>query len=164
MPSVLSILAHDVKRVVRALPVMWNHVREPERLDCSISLFSAASIDARQSLQAEYFLVLANSMSQPLLCKLLLEIYKRDRPIHPEGHYAWFERSFRLAPGRSCEIKLTYDWLEHAEFIVDGAALPPDGFWRGDCNAVGRYAVHAVVFGGGSNRSEALFIVQDLKP
>jgi hypothetical protein len=164
MPSLLSIFANDARRIARAFPAMWNDAREQECLDCSISLFSAASFDVRRSVPAEYLLVLANGTSQPRLCKILIDIYKRDRPVHPEGHYAWFERSFRLAPGRSCEIKLTYDWLEHAEFILDGAALPPDGFWRSDCSALGRYAVHAVALGGGGNRSEDVFIIQDLKP
>jgi hypothetical protein len=164
MPSLLSIIAHDARRIVRAIPVTWNDVREQERIDCSISLFSAASFDALRSLPAEYSLVLANSASQPLLRKILIDIYKRNCPIHPEGHFAWFDRSFLLPPGKSCEIKLTYDWLEHARFVLDGVALPPDSFWRGDCNAPGRYVVHAVLFDGGGNRSEDLFIVQGLKP
>jgi hypothetical protein len=164
LPSLLSVVAHDARRIVRAIPVMWNDVREQERIDCSISLFSAASFVAVPSLTTEYFLVLANDTSQPLLRKILIDIYKCNRPVHPEGHYAWFDRSFRLPPGKSCEIKLTYDWLGHARFILDGVALSPDGFWRGDCNAVGRYAVHAVLFDAGGNRSEELFIVQDLKP
>jgi hypothetical protein len=161
--SLLSIIAHDVRRIVHAIPIMCNDVCKQERIDCSISLFSAASFDALRSLPTEYSLVLANSTSQPLLRKILIDIYKRDRPVHPEGHYAWFARSFRLPPGKSCEIKLTYDWLGHARFILDGLALSPDGFWRGECNALGRYEVHAVLFDGGGNRSEDLFIVQDLK-
>jgi hypothetical protein len=164
MRNFISIIAHDAKRIIRAFPVRWNDVRERECIDCSISLFCAASFDVLRSLPAEYSLVIANSTSRPLLRKIVIDIYKRDHPVHPEGHYAWFDRSFRLPAGKSCEIKFTYDWLEHAGFILDGVALPPDGFWRGDCNAPGRYAVHAVLVDGGGNRSEDLFVVQDLKP
>jgi hypothetical protein len=164
MPRLLSIIANDARRIVRAIPIMWNNVRNRECIDCSISLFSAASFDVLRSVPAEYSLVLANSTSQPLLRRILIEIYKRNRPVHPEGYYAWFDKSFRLPPGESSEIRLTYDWLEHARFILKDIALPPDGFWRGDCNTPGRYAVHAVLFDGGGNRSEDLFIVQDLKP
>jgi hypothetical protein len=164
MRRLLSIIANDAWRIVRAIPVMCHDVCKQERIDCSISLFSAASFDAVRSLPSKYSLVVTNNTSQPLLRKILIYIYKRNSPVHPEGHYASFDRSFRLAPGKSCEIKLTYDWVKHARFIFEGVALLPDNFWRGECNTPGRYAVHAALFEADGKRCENLFIVQDLVP
>jgi hypothetical protein len=160
----LSIISHDLKRIVRAVPGICDYIRKPDRVDCSLSLFAAASFDVTRSLLAEYSLDLANGTSQPLSCKILIEIYKCDRPVHPEGHYARFEKSLHLLPGKSCKIRLTYDWLKLAWFILDGVALPPDDLWRGYCNAPGRYAVQAVLFDGSGNQFENLCVIQELKP
>ena len=160
----LSAISHDVKRIARAIPGIWDYVRKPDHVDCSISLFSAASFDALRSVPAEYSLAVANNTSRPLFRKILIDIYGHDHPVHPEGHYAWFEKTFFLLPGRSCEITLMYDWLELVSFTVDGAEFPPDDRWRGNNNALGRYAVHAVLFDGSGHHFEDLFILQDLRP
>jgi hypothetical protein len=160
---VLFSVFHDVKQIVRAIPTMWKYLRQQERIDCSISLFSAASSDAFLSLPTEYSLVLANDTSRPLVRKILIDIYRRHRPVHPDGHYAWFHKTFRLLPRTSCVITVTYDWIDAVRFVLNGVALSPDGFWRGDCSAPGPYAVQAVLFDAADNHAELVFIIQDLK-
>jgi hypothetical protein len=153
----------DGMRVAHAIPGIWDYIRKDERIDASLSLFSATSFDVVRSLPAQYSVVLANGTSQLLSRKILIDIYKRDLPVHPEGHHAWFVKSFHLLPGRSYDITITYDWVKHACFALDGVALPPDDHWLGDCHGLGRYAIHAVLSDGSGNQLEHLFIVQDLK-
>ncbi len=160
--SLVSTVFRDSKLVLQGIRSFLRERRTEEHIECSISLLTAPSYDVHRSQPVLCSVSLANNTDRPLGRKLRIDIRLRASGSHPDGRYASFSKVFQLLPGVSTDLKIKYDWADHAFFVTDAAELPPDEFRRGPAAASGRYEVHAILLDSAGNPEEDLFIVQNL--
>jgi hypothetical protein len=138
-------VARDVLGSLRGIAAMLRWSAQPDPIAVAIASFRAASQRARRGEENVYELVLANVRSTDRVVRVLIDIYRRDDPTHPRGHYAYFEKTLLARRKRSQTVLITYDWNERAEVIVEGVTLPVDSLWRGSCDDAGAYYLHATL-------------------
>ena len=145
----------DFKRIIYGIINLARYSLSDEKVPVSLSLFSSASFKTETGRECHYDISIANSAPQGLWINLLLDIYQKDNPIHPEGHYAYYEKSVYLQAQASQKIKIMYDWKKPPLFDIDGTVFSPDNSWRGSLNVEGKYIINAILKG-----EENIFIEQ----
>ena len=116
----------------------------------------------KQGEPNKYVCVLTNNTARNCWARLLIDIYLKDNPVHPGGHYAYFAKNIHIGSKQSQKIELAYDWNDAAFFYVDGLKLIPDDIWRGFCMARTQYVVRALLKNEDGQPYEQLQLVQSL--
>ncbi|GEM_PF-1348754 len=140
----------------------FRYLRENNEIKTSISLFSTSSRFVKEGEEAYYTIVLANGTLHDLLQKLVIDIYFKDNPVHPDGHYAYFTKEILIPSRMGCELHVKYDWKTMAHFVFDGVILKPDNVWRSECQMKGKYLIHAILSDLDGHPQEHLTLVQEL--
>jgi hypothetical protein len=160
--SKLRIVIHDTKLIFSKLPNLVRYARDIDSISSSISIFSAETNKVKFGEIQKYHLIILNNTNTNEFYKLVIDIYFKDNPVHPQGHYTFFEKNILLPPKSNEAIKLYFNWNQTAVFIVQDVPLVPDSFWRGDCKLPGRYYVRALLYNTKHDLVEELFLVQEL--
>jgi hypothetical protein len=105
----------------------------------SLSQFNTSSPETRPGKECLYEATIANNTASSLWIRLLFNIYLSSNPVHPEGHYAYYEKRIFVQAHEDQRVKITYDWNDHAIFEIDGIQFNPDNAWSGSCNNKGKY-------------------------
>jgi len=155
-------LLHDTKLMFSGMADIVRYARDVDNIETSISLFSTPSHIVGSERGCDYEVVIANATPSDCFQTLLIDIYLRDKPIHPDGHYAFFDKTILLRKRGNTTVRISYDWKDRATLLLEKAVVPPDHFWRGECNALEKYVIRATLFGTGGEPCEELTLVQKL--
>jgi hypothetical protein len=158
-----SRMYQDAKRTRNGLRAMREYGRTADDFNFGISLFAAGSLHARVGQPSHWRIELANAARQHRWVRLLLDIYLKDHPVHPDGHYAYFEKKVFVPARAQQPVVVRYDWQQAPELVIDGVALGPDDYWRGDCAAAGAYLVKAVLLSDAGKAFDEYALVQRLQ-
>ena|SRR5947209_3087052 len=152
----------DRKKIITGLHSLWRYCRTRDDISLSLSRFSSDSALAKEGGLNCYECLVANNTTQHRWVKLLIDIYLKDYPVHPEGHYAYLAKRIYVRSGECQAIELRYNWNDRGSFSLNGMVLPPDDLWRGGCRAQKQYVVKALLLDDGGEIYEDLQIVQSL--
>jgi len=152
----------DLRRVISGIINFARYSLSDEKVPVSLSLLSSASFKTEAGRECRYDVSMANNTPQGLWTNLLLDIYQKDNPAHPEGHYAYYEKRVYLQARASQKIKIIYDWEKPPLFDIDGTVFSPDNSWRGSLNAEGKYIINAILKGEENIFIEQLTLIQEL--
>jgi hypothetical protein len=153
----------DIGAIATGLRALIRHARTPDAVPpVAVSVLSAAQGTARPGDVSLYNLVLTNNTEGPRWLHVLIDIYKRDNAVHPEGHYAYFDKWVHVGEHASLPVSFSYDWANDATFEIEGVDLPADGVWRGDCRTSGLYEIKAILLSEDGSPRNALGVVQNL--
>lgn len=155
-------LTADALSSLRGVAAMVRWSTQRDDLAVALASFRAHSARACAGEANAYELVLANASGTDIVARVLIDLYVRDEPTHPHGHYAFFEKVLLVRQKRAQSVAITYDWQSGAQFSVEGVVLPADALWRGACDRAGLYVVHAVLLNPGASAAQPLSLVQEL--
>jgi len=155
-------MMEDIKRAISESILLMRHLISRDDIPLSLSLFSAGSKSVRWGQDADYMVALINNTDKPIWVRLLIDIYFKNKPVHPEGHHAYFEKMVFIPPSVSQEIRFAYNWKDKGWFEIKGVTLDPDHIWKGDCKINGRYFVYAILQDNGGRIIDQLTIVQEV--
>jgi hypothetical protein len=147
---------------MRGVAAMLRWSAQREDVAVALASFRTHAMRAHAEDTSAYELTLANASSADVAAHVLIDLYRRDDASHPQGHYAFFEKTLLVRRQRALAVLITYDWQRRARFVVDGVGLAADVFWRGPCDDRGTYHVHAVLLGPGDVAAQRLSLVQEL--
>lgn len=158
----MLVTQNDRQRITTGLQSFWRHFRTADHISLSLARFSAASAVAREGGRNTYECLVANNTGEHRWVKLLIDIYLKDRQVHPEGHYAYFTKSIYVR-SKDCEhVRVTYDWNDRAAFCLDGLEFPADDLWRGSCREEKHYMIKASLLNEDGIEYEGLQLIQNL--
>lgn len=160
----LTIFWNDTKRIFSGLFSLLRYIFEREEISLSLSLFSTDSQNSRMGETSTYELILVNNSNNTLWARVLLDFYKKDNPVHPDGHLAYFEKKVLVKKRTNEKIVMYFNWQNDARFEIDGVISGPDGTWHGNCELSGTYNVFAVLLNETGNQLETLTIIQSITP
>lgn len=152
----------DLDKALQGFLALVEHFKASEPVTLSLSQFLAESASVRKGRTAAYQVKLVNNSKEHLWLGLLVDIYLKENPIHPEGHHGYFSKEI-LVPSRSSqEVAFHYNWRELAVFVIDGISFPPDSTWFGPCSMPASYLVRAQLYSEGGDLVEELPLLQRL--
>jgi len=154
-------IIRDIQKTIGGL---INLIRYPLLRDdqtVRLSLFTSESLSIKKDGPSTYEVVLTNNTHKSLWVKLLIDIYSKDNPVHPEGHHAYFERRIFLEQKKAEKIIISYDWKKEMSFKIRGVLFAPEGHWYGNCDLKGKFLMHAVLVGKEGKHIDMLTIVQE---
>jgi hypothetical protein len=160
----LTILWNDTKRIFSGLFALLSYVYVREEISLSLSLFSTDSQNSQIGKTSVFELTLANNSREDLRARVLFDFYRKDNPIHTDGHLAYFEKKVFVKNRASQKIVMHYNWQEDARFEIDGVISAPDSTWRGSGEVSGKYRVFAVLLDETGKTVETLTIIQSIIP
>ena len=143
---------------------LLRYIIEREEISLSLSLFSTDSQNSQIGKTSAFELTLANNSNKDLWSRVLLDFYRKDNPIHPDGHLAYFEKKVFVKNRTNQKIVMYYNWQEDARFEIDGFISEPDSTWHGKCEVSGKYQVFAVLLNETGKTLETLTIIQSITP
>lgn len=152
----------DLGRTISGIINFARYSLSDENVPVSLSLFASASFQTETGRECRYDISIANNTPQGLWTNLLLDIYQKDNPTHPEGHYAYYEKKVYLQAQASQKIKIIYDWEKPMLFDIDGTVFSPDNSWRGSIKEKGKYLLHAILKAEDGNLIEQLTLIQEV--
>jgi hypothetical protein len=152
----------DIKRLLSgAFNLTW-YLLSKDKVTVSLSQFNTASPETRPGKECLYEATIANNTASSLWVRLLFDIYLSSNPVHPEGHYAYYEKRIFVQAHEDQRVKITYDWNDQAIFEIDGIQFHPGNAWRGSCSSKDKYLINAVLLDEDGNTYEKLTLVQGL--
>ena len=160
----LTILWNDTKRIFSGFFALLRYIFEREEISLSLSLFSTDSQNSQIGKTSAFELTLANNSNEDLWGRVLLDFYRKDNPIHPDGHLAYFEKKVFVKNRTNQKIVMHYNWQEDARFEIDGVISAPDSTWHGNGEVSGKYQVFAVLLNETGKTLETLTIIQSITP
>lgn len=160
----LIILWNDTKRILSGFFALLRYIIEREEISLSLSLFSTDSQNSQIGKTSAFELTLANNSNEDLWARVLLDFYRKDNPIHPDGHRAYFVKKVFVKNRTSQKIVMHYNWQEDARFEIDGVISAPDSTWHGNAEVSGKYQVFAVLLNETGKTVETLTIIQSITP
>lgn len=152
----------DLKKTITGITALIRHFLSSDDISTSLSLFSSSSILAKEGKESNYEITLANNTASPCWARLLIDIYLKNNPVHPEGHRAYFEKKIFITSRENQRIKISYNWKDKTIFEINGVSLNPDNVWRGECETKGKYFVKAVLLNEEGKPFDQLTIVQNV--
>jgi hypothetical protein len=153
---------NDVDKALAGIMALGQYLTTPDDVRASISVFSAKSGAVRAGEPTQYEIKLVNNTRQHCWLKLIVDIYLKENPVHPEGHRAYFAKAVFATSRAIQNVVFIYDWQEKAAFAIDGVLLPVDDAWFGLCKAKETYLVRAILRSMEGNLFEDLLLVQRL--
>ncbi len=163
MLSLLQTGLHDARMMLSGVRKLARYYREPDPPPESISMFLASTSIVKKGVPARYQLTLANVSTHHAFCRFVVDIYYKDNPVHPEGHYGYFEKSLILEKETSTVVDIEYDWNDSVSTAVNGTPSGPGSAWRGLCSLPGFYYVRAFLFDHSGSNLEEVFVIQELR-
>lgn len=158
----LGLLA-DIRKIVCGFFWCIYDAWKREFIYCSLSLFRSNTSIVSKGKLTRYELVILNADSRPLWATIFIDIYWKQDPSHPAGHYGYFEKKLFLKTGAAQTIIAKYDWQSHAVLEMEGMEILPDTIWTGACDKEGWYRIQAILFDESHNPIEQLSICQELR-
>lgn len=154
---------NDTRLMISGALKLVRDVRDPDPVTLSMSLFLASSATVKEGMPAKYQIALANMTQQHKLCKLVIDLYLKDDPTHPQGHYGFFEKMVVLEKLTGTAVDIEYDWDKAATVTINGAFAGSAVMWRGPCSRPGTYRVSALLFDHSGSKIEDLYVIQELR-
>jgi len=158
----LTILRNDTKRIFTGFFELLRYIFEREEISLSLSLFSTDSHNSQIGKTSAFELTLANNSNEDLWGRILFDFYRKDNPIHPDDHLAYFEKKVFVKNRTNQKIVMHYNWQEDARFEIDGVISEPDSTWHGNGEVSGKYQVFAVLLNETGKTVETLTIIQSI--
>lgn len=152
----------DFRRIVSGIINLARYYFSNESVRFSLSLFTSSSFKAETGRACRYDVSIANNTPQGLWTNLLMDIYQKDNQVHPEGHYAYYEKRIYLQAQASQKVKITYDWEKPPLFDIDGTVFSPDNSWQGRLKTGGKYTISAILKGEDNMFIEQLTLMQEV--
>lgn len=152
----------DIKKIFFGFTNLVRCAYSQERLSVNLAYFSASSPSAHKNSTNSYDVVLANSTNSGVWVTLLFDLYLKENPTHPKGHYAYFGKKIFVKRRESQKVGIRYNWDSDLTFDIDGIILKPDTFWQGPCQTNGYYFVKAVLLNPKGVPYDQLNIIQDV--
>ncbi|MBI5675433.1 MAG: hypothetical protein HZC48_06350 [Nitrospirae bacterium] len=152
----------DIRSIISGIINFARYSLSDENVPVSLSLFSSASYKTETGRACRYDVSIANNTPQGLWINFLIDIYQKNNPAHPEGHYAYYEKRVYLQTQASQKIKIIYDWEKPPLFDIDGTVFSPDNSWRGSLKEKGKYLLHAILKAEDGNFIEQLTLIQEV--
>ena len=152
----------DIEKTMQGLLALAQHLKCKEEVAISLALFRARSASVRKGEIAEYAFKLVNNSKEHLWLGLLVGIYPRENPVHPQGHHAYFRKEIFVPSRSSQELAFHYNWRDSAAFIIDAIPFAPDSGWFGPYDEPARYLVCARLYGADAEPIEELPLLQRL--
>lgn len=153
----------DVWKVFRGFCSIIRYIIFKERITASLSSFSAEEGYVNFYKTNIYKIKFLNNACEPKWFDLVIDIYYKDNPVHPEGHYAYFSKKVFAGKLESKTMLFSYDWQNNALFFIDNISLPPDNQWIGNCTKQGFYHVKIILKNMSNNFIvDELFITQEM--
>ena len=141
--------------------ILWYSISK-DKIKLSLSLFTTTSPVVRQGRHCPYNISICNVSEQNAWVRLIIDIYLKENPVHPEGHYGCFEKAIFMRAHQSLSLRIIYDWDEYASIYIDDVSFEPDVFWSGDCQFKGKYLVKALLLDKTGEAFSELSLVQNL--
>jgi hypothetical protein len=157
-------LSNDMDKALAGILALGQYLGTPDDVRASIAVLSAKSGAVRSGEPSKYEIKLVNNTRQHCWLNLIVDIYLKENPIHPEGHHAYFAKAVFVASRAIQNVVFIYDWQEKAAFAIDGVLIPVDDAWFGPCKAQKTYLVRAILRSMEGNQFEDLLLVQHLVP
>jgi hypothetical protein len=154
----------ELRRLFRGVRTLQAHCTTPDHVPLSISLLRAPGAEVAEGEVMNYELVLANSTGEHQWAKVVVDIYNKKDPSHPNGHFGYFSKRIFLRARQAQKVAMVFNWSEAAWFAIDGVNLAPDGIWIGSCRKSGIYWFKALLFAADNQPAEELVLAQNFRP
>lgn len=159
-----KMVLRDLGKMAKGCVALVRYAFTKDNISVCLSLFSAESAEAKSGVPNEYEVLLMNNGDRSLVVKLLIDVYLRTNPVHPDGHHGYFEKMIFLSPHKMHPVMFVHDWISRSSFKLEDVSFEPDNGWRGDCRAPGVYSLSAVLLGSEGKPLDRLMLIQELKP
>ena len=155
-------ILRDAGDVIRGLfAVLWYAISK-DKIKLSLSLFITTSPVVRCGHRYPYNISICNASDQEAWVRLIIDIYSKEKPVHPDGHYSYFEKTVFVRAQQSQTIKIIYDWKDYVRIDIEDISFDADVFWSGDCQFKGKYLVKALLLNKSGEAFSELSLVQNL--
>jgi hypothetical protein len=152
----------DAGKVVKGLfSIFWYGISK-DKISVSLSVFRTNSQVVKQGDNCTYEIGICNISKHSITVKFLFDIYLKENPVHPNGHYGYFEKSIFVQAHKSQDFRIIYDWKDYAVIDIDDITLEPDVFWCGECESKGKFIVRALLLDEKGETFDELTLVQNL--
>lgn len=152
----------ELKKLVYGTFRFAAYLLSKDKITVSLSQFSTVYSEAEIGKESIYEAIISNNTNKNLWLKLLVDIYVLNNQVHPEGHYAYFEKSIFIQAHECIKNKIIYNWLDNAIFEIDGVQFYPNNEWNGCCDLKGKYIIIALLRDENGNTYEKLTLVQEV--
>ena len=152
----------DIRRTVCGIGSLIKYCFEKDDISLALSLFSANSSSIRAGNTYTYDVIIINNTAQDIRARLLFDIYLKNKPVHPEGHFAYYVKNIFIRSHQSSSAVISYNWNDCLKFTIDGHITDPDNVWRGVCSSKGAYLIQAALLDEHGTCLDKLTIAQQL--
>lgn len=157
------IVVNDLNRIIKGFFKVIRYFLSRDEIPVDLSLFSTNTGVIEKGKFCKYEIIIANNDLQHLWVRLLIDIYLKSNPHHPEGHYAYFEKRIFVKSHESQSVEFYYNWDNNVLFNIDGISMNPDTTWKGSCKTKDKYFVHALLLNEEGNLFNRLTVIQELR-
>jgi len=158
----MNIILRDIKQIIHDIGLLIKYCFSRDEISLVLSLLSVNSFIATPGIISNYEVQITNNTSQETMIKLVLDIYLKSNPQHPEGHYSYFAKNIIMPAYKSKLIMITYNWVDKVQFTFDNYSGNPDDFWQGSCDEKETYIVKALLIDSQGTSRDILTINQQL--
>jgi hypothetical protein len=155
-------ITQELGRTLRGAAAFLQHLSARQDLDVAFGLLVAESSVAKKGERNDYRLRIANATCAPRSLFVAISLGVANAPERAEDRYAHFTTSLTVRPATSTTLTLRYDWIDEAQFCVDGTVLQSEGPWRGALGMPNLYAVTATLQDTEGRRLDELTVYQTL--
>ena len=159
----IKLFVKDLNNIISGLGLLLKYCFSKDDITLALSLFSANSFIVRCGSTYTYEVIIVNNTDRDIGLKLMLDIYLKSNPVHPEGHYAYYVKNIFIKTHEVKHVDFSYNWENHAQFVIDGTVAQSDDLWRGICAVKGMYCVHALLLNEQHTCIDKLTIIQHLE-
>ena len=158
----LWMVGHDLRRLARGANAFLRALVAKEDLIGGLGLFSTVSTITTKGQAHQYVVRIANARRMCVEFLLTFHIQAAHLSVPCQGYYASFTKKLSIQPRRSSTLTIQYDWMDQADFRVDGCSFPPDDFSRGEIDTPQLYAVKVLLGDPTGAQLDELTIYQEL--
>jgi hypothetical protein len=160
--SQFKVVLQDIIRIFSGACALISYCFSKDNIPVALSQFSTESFFVIPGNTYSYDLHICNDTGTNAAVKLLVDIYAKELPVHPEGHYAYYSKNIYLTAHESKHLVVSYNWIDSFAIRIDELSHMPDDSWRGTCRQKGAYLIQAILLNEHGQRLDGLSIVQQL--
>lgn len=152
----------DTFNVVKGFFAVLSYAITKDQISLGLSHFSTTFRVVKLGYHCTYQVGICNITEKNEWVRMLFDIYLKKNPVHPEGHYAYFEKTIYVKAQESQQVNINYDWKDNVVIDIDDVSFDPDIFWSGECVSMGKYVVKALLYDEKGEVFDELKLIQKL--